>query len=417
MRFFGNERESTVLRFEDIEWLLKSDLEVKANPIKKEFKTLFEKMAQLFKNLRNSLEKLRSASLEENLDSRTSLILNAKRRDFLAKMEGFLSKFELPERNNFECMLRFHNTLVEAWNEANLSLLNEYLQIKEYFKDETKEIFKSFKQIYSLLESFGKKISKNRNILHNTEVSLETLNDFKLLLKEFRSRDEEMKKMSEELEELEERLAKLKQSLERLISSDSYAILKSLMRRKRELEYKQMELASSVVETLASLERPMKKAYFLMDGCKKEIKEYLLSPFDALLRDTEQRKITKILVNLKKLIEGRKIQVKSEKVVERIDQILKNGVLNHIAETYTNFSLEIKEIKRRLSATELLKKKTELESEIEVMKGKLKQKEAELNKLEEKLNEIKDLISRVKNELEAKVSEALGKQVKIIYPM
>ena len=419
--FKRKEKESgsslVIVKEDEIEKILKDELSKEVRPLQINFENFHNEIMEKIRKFDNSLDKLSNVTVSIP-DPKTELLVNTRKKDFILKMKNMIKTFKKEVGEKPEDIIDYYNSCTYSWNYANSVALKDFIQIKDFFKNEAKEVINNFKDIYKTLETIGNVISDKKNRIEKIKESIKSYDDFKWLKKAVDNEEKKMEKIKTEIKELSENKKNKQIEIYNLQDSTEFKKLKELEKQKANLDYRQKEIASTIVEIFSSLDRPFKKSYRILsrenDPIAKTIKKFIESPFDALL--SNESELNKILDKIKNLLKEKKLSLKSsEKVVKKIDDLLQKNVLIDLVKQYRELSLKLNEIEKEMNSIDINSKREKISLEIKMINEKILSKSEELKNCSKRLEEFQSLIEMMKEELQKSLTSILDKKIKIVF--
>jgi hypothetical protein len=280
---------------------MQEELRVKFNSIKHEMTFLQERLQDL------ELAKLQNESIPE----KERQIMEGNRQAYIRYVTLFVHALTLPEKTTHEQAKEFVSEFEERLSSLTKTTAKSYYVLQQFFANESGKVSEHLKNIEKIVRS-----------LFNEEEYLiaQTRKDI-LQLQEVMQRKEALAKQRAEerkgLMQTKRLMEDAKNKVSSLKKSEQYKELHGLLDRKKELESRMKHQENRVASLLAPLERTLRKyARISLDG-EKLIKEYMETPFSALLKD-KGLTILQLLQGMETAIRSGQLEVKDEREREKV---------------------------------------------------------------------------------------------------
>ena len=411
-----DEKKLKILKEDEIESFLKKELEKEIKPLKVNFESFRDEVERKVAELNEALLLLEQSKIDIP-DTKTKLVVESKRKEFVGKIKKMIKTFKTPSSDSPEDIIDYYESCMHAWTYANSVAMKDFIQIKDFFESESKNFFKKFKSLFKTLESGNEMISKEKSRIEEIKEALQTYKDFIWLKKTIQDKENELVKIKQKIMELSNKKSALLNEISNLEDSEELKRMKELEKEKSAMEYRQREIASTVVEIFSSFDRALKKFYKKLqmtgDQLEKDVKKCLESPFDALISGIN---VGRILTKLEEGIANKKIDVKSrEKLIKRIHKLVEQRVLDNMKKEYEELERKIEEVAKEIKKININSKREKLNYNLKEVNDKIVLEGKKLKEMNKKLNELNDMLEAMKEEVKKSLSRATNKEIRIVF--
>lgn len=328
------------------------------------------------------------------------------RKTFCDKMELVARQVKKPIGNDIESILGFNNDTAKLINEINDKAVKEYAFLKELFEDDAYKVIQSFRKIVDIDKRLGEMVSEfsdSNSILIKATQVLSELGDVNIDIEKDYDFDER-------ISENTSRMEKIDRELKDIINGDEW---KSFLDNGNKAENIKMELdnkKSDFMKTISRIESPLKKhAWSVKD---KILDYYVWYSFDSVLsKDPKGELLLSSLTEMMNKISSGKIEVKNTKVVDYVNDMIKNNTVGMILGDYSRLYVELEDLKTRLSKNGIADKKSRLENELSLVKQEIERLKNEKERMNKRKDELKKKKDDIVESLESMLSEISGKDI------
>lgn len=414
-KLFGR-KQSPLRKTEEIavsrlsDWFNKQTSDI-VEGIDKEVNEAYSRLEAAVKELKVALALLQNAELRnKSIHENEKNIMVGNRASYVSAVERFVSCLDLSNKGFFSAKLFCREFEKNMLCLTNATAKNYYV-LQHFFADETLEVAKRLKHIYSIVKEM-KGIVESSPIYNLDEMRAvldefrRKLDHFKDIKKEICERREELNSYRVKREDVEDRIMMLKKS-------DKYAEYINVQSKRKELSERMKALEGDINGYFSALERPLKK-YSKVAMNSSIVERYMASPFNMLLRD-DNLDVLKMLDSLKQNIVFNTVLLKDKQKDKALHIIgkLNEEYLRCFLETYASLK------KKKTEINEKLLLHTDINHEYKDVQYKL---EHFVNKSREAIDAIHELerkkvvmnIDNLKNELQRKLSSISPNDVIIV---
>ena len=361
---------------------------------------------------------LEKAAPTERVDFRLLKIAESNRDESVRKLNIMLREFRKPVSIDLDSFAEFHNSCTSSLNSVNEKLARHFSTFEEIFRHETTMLMSEYKSLYKLLADIEENLRNKKIVvdpLHEIKNYIETMDN---LLNDIGQNDKVIENLNSELEAMKIKSDSLKKEILNLVSGKEWDSFQNMLGEGESLDKEIKDAEGKMAQTIASVDRELKKYYHLPDSRGKNFVEfYLKDPVAASLSDKNQAGMKDIMSNVEAAIVGKKIIInekKEEKLLNRIGEI-KGGSLELLVKRHEALQNKRIELGSRLEENELKKVKHALEYESAAVNSNISEVEERIGKLKGVNGQKRDEIGRIKGMLEKSVKTALNQDITITH--
>lgn len=407
LNFFKREKEKPEIREEAFKKPIESKAEEMPEKIKEtvnerlvkvnqDTNKIYEQILDGFQSIRKSNKRLELSSFEKH--DKTYASVNMIKDTWVKRVYSSLDSISLISSIDYQELRDFHSNSQRVLNEIRKMTPKQIYLLSTYFKKESLQVIADIKLVDKRLDDLKKFLDNEGKVMWLlNEVNSKT-DDY---LKTKEKLDDLFKKESDikkQIKELERIAAKTSSDLQDFLKSSQWKDLEKEQEEIETLSRKESELKYQITEELSAIKRPLKKlehaAYFSKDQ-RAVLEKFIHSPMKTLFEHGES-KLGEILLNMKKMTEEGKIQLKESEIekIEEITQKIESGSFSNSKHEYENMTREIKNKKQDMEKEQpdMIKRKEGIEKEKEFT-------EQDMERLKKELEEIVRNQERIKNEL------------------
>jgi len=404
-KIFGKKEEifeETKISLTEVEDFLNNKMKKDFEPLKRSVKEEYANLQLVASNMQSQLKILEDATYPE----RTYPFLISRsvsgRKNFIDKMNFMIKQIQNPIGENVSSILNFYDKTDKLINATNIETTKDYAFLKMLFESEGKEVVQSFRQITEIKNKVGdvtKEIKElNLKLLKAKEIVSEVLKLTEELNKN------EINDLEKKLKGMEDKNKKIEDELEKLQQSNEWEKFLKMQKMKEEIRIIMQNKKSEFIQCLSKVEIPLKK--YNWSAKNKVLDYYIQKSFDSILFEDQKGEIfTSAIRDIKiKIIEEEMNLKDSDKFLDIISKMIEDNTIGKIIEEYLNLSEELRKQEEKITSQEILKRKNNLENEMNRLKMEIEEirdkekKVEEQNKImqadrKQKLNELENLIN------------------------
>ena len=398
-----------IVRENELESVLNNFISIKEEEMKNSLISIYKSIESKVKNLENSLNNLKNETISLP-DKQTETLVNAKKKDFLEKMELAINafKYENLTSSDLSKIISFYREFYEKLREVNAISLKDFLTIKNYFSS-SGNVLENFKILIEEVE-------KQKRIFYSEESNKvldikKQVYDYLWLKKEIENLKDSIQKENEKIAQKEKEIEVKKEEIVRLENSEELRKLRELEKEKSKIYFREKELSSICIEKASTIEHILKKIRRKVNEKDSAIIEkFIYSPFDAVISHDMQGFLKKLLENAKSL------DLKEEEL-RKLQNVIEENIFDKVSSEYLQLEKRLREIESEIEKISVIKEKLRIENEIKSISFDVDEERKSLEKMKRKLEELENLRENLKSSLESEISEFLKREVKIIQPM
>jgi len=421
-KFFGEKEalaeENASMSLAELSASVDEKLQKHTGQFSRELEGFYSQMKHGTDRMHEKIKILEKAAPTERVDFRLLKIASSNRDESIRKLNTMLREFRKPVSIDLNSFVEFHNSCTSSLNSVNEKLARHFSTFEEIFRHESAMLMSEYKNLYKMLADIGENLRNKRMVvdpLHEIKTQIETMNN---LLNDIRQNGKSIENLNSELEAMKIKSDSLKKEILNLFSGKEWGSFQNMLMEGELLDKEIKDAEGEMVQTIASVDRELKKYYHLPDSHgKKFVEFYLKDPVAASLSDKNQTGIKGIMSHVETAIIEKKIMINDKKegrVLDRIREI-KDGSLEFLVERYEALQNKRLELDSRLEETELKKVKHALEYELSAVNGNISEAEERIGKLKGVNGQKRDEIDRLKGILEKSVKTALNQEITITH--
>lgn len=374
---FKKEPLNRELVLDELEEWFEEETKEKIEAMKAEIKIFFTNIEDEKGKLKQNLETLKNAGLQNpNISVREKQIMEGNRFAYIKKIELFLEEVSIEKEKN---VLEFCSSFGEAIERLNKSTIKPYYIVREFFSHYASDIAQNIKNLDKQVKSIREFMDrKDIKLIDDTKSSIARLKSRtkaeKDFLEQIGSYGARIKSLEEDKKEAEEKIKDAKNSRE-------FTELAKLEEDYSELVEQIKRLKEPYFHNFYVIEPAMKK-YERMSLEEETVGSYLDNPVKALKEDKEL-KILMILKNLKENIAKEQIELKDkkkEKVISKIEEFDEQYFKDFLS-MYEELDGERAELKKVIESKTAKKVLKELNLNLEAVDGSIEKNRQELARL------------------------------------
>ena len=352
--------------------------------------------------------------IEDELKKKPKRSLNF----FTDKVKKEIDKVEIPEKEiTYENLMALLKDLKKLFTEINDAAKKSLPKFKSKVQPEIKELNYHTRKLgkkQSVLEKFA---LKKYTEVKEAEELLDKLSKFYNLRNNIENAREDLDKLEEEKETTEN---KLEEQKEKLLSLEKH----NLFQKKKEARDRAFKLKMKIngelgfKKALRKLKVEVERGNIhLTNITENYVRDFIKNPVRVLLK--EEQDLTKfrgLLVQLRHVLEQKKLNLKSdkrEKSIAQINKIFDEREIYDDIETYKELKSNIKKTKKKIKNKGLDDQLEEVKNEISVLTQRL---EHINNDLESKNKDYLKYLAKLKrdrNRFQKTIEQVLDEEVKI----
>ena len=419
-KFFGEKevvvKETASMDLAGLSTAIDEKLQKGIEKFDRELESFYSQMKSGADSIQEKIKILEKAAPTERVDFRLLKIATSNRDESVRKLKTMLREFRKPVSIDLDSFVEFHNSCASSLNSVNEKLARHFSTFEEIFRHETAMLMSEYKSLYKMVADIGKNLKSKKAVvdpLHEIKNHIETMNN---LLNHIRQNDKAIENLNSELETMKIKSDSLKGEILNLVSGKEWYSFQNMLREDELLDKEIKDVEGKMVQTIASVDRELKKYYHLPDSHgKKFVEFYLKDPVAACLFDKNQTGMKNIMSRVETAIIERKVMVNDKKewsVLNRIREI-KDGSLEFLVKRHEASQNKKLGLDSRLEENELKKVKNALEYEMGAINRSISEIEGRTGKLKDVNDQKRDEIDRLKVILEKSVKTALNQDITI----
>jgi len=328
-------------------------------------------------------------------------------------MEG-LRRIGGEEPETFDGLSSFVSEAERALKAVQSVQLRQGRHLLLTFEREMAEIGGALNRVIDGVERLGRLVAGARAARMEGERLLAMLRELMDALEKGRAALKARAGLVEDMKGLEARVGGVEEELRRLEGSDEYKMALEMEEELRSLEQRALEIERRLKALFASIQRPLRKYARLLEksggGQAKEVKDCLSNPSAVL----DKNLLVKVLKGLSTAVERGEIELderERRKVSLAVEKVEKGEVERMLMERNSMISRRV-ELQGELESSQAIVRMRELGSELQELWEKVEELKARLEEGEPE----KGWVETRRRELERRLSEHLGREVKLSLP-
>ncbi len=356
---------------------------------------------------------------ENTIDEKTQKILER----FVDSMVETLDEIRIPsihsEDISYEKSQKFCDSIKKLYSVYNSQGRKAIPRFGKHYKIEIKEVDLHLRKIGDLSQKIGKFLRKNYQDGKKAENEIKNIPQLKHNIERLGSIKGKIDGMDKTLLEMQENLKTFESDLLKL-SEDADLQLFEKIERSETLKSNELRDSLKFKKAFKKLKKSLERGSIYTRGIREsDLRPYIKEPVKKILQEGPKiERLREILIKTRLILEDEKDPLKlkadlKNKIIVNINQIVSENKL----ETLINENLEIQarkeEIRARLAKKGIEQKRTELKNKISTLTLDL---EHYSNDLKHRKREYKELLSKISNDrddLQKKIEEQIGEEVKI----
>lgn len=418
------EKQEAKLDLSSVEKTLKGKIEENKKSIEPELIEFHKKFLEFDKELKNSLNRLDVAVPKEKMDEKLLFAAQTGRPTFKNKVLKISEAIKKPVDFDFHSFSEYYNGCVFAVNQANALALTEFRTIGTVYEEEGDAVVNNIRRLKEFLEQCGSKIKKQQEMINPHEETLDDILELKKTVENVSAEEKRITEMKGKIEIKKENLEQMKKSVIELIDSEEWKKYENTISKGKEMKKTEMELRAQFNEMISSVERVMKKSIRVIDAkqekdSKKRFERYLQNPFEIFLKDEDEKILTAFLMEIKKILQERKVDMNENvrrKSIEKIDEWIEEKAFKKIKEQYLETIRSLEELERIDEENKLPSRKSEIERKTSEIGNEISELEKRIENLGKQVEEgKKNVIEKKKDAEESLKSLSYNFQLEVNY--
>lgn len=410
-RIFGKrgEPEEVKMKLKDVDGFLSDKMKKEFKPLRKDAEKEYANLQLAASDLQNNIKALGQAPYSTINDRMLIRKAVGSRKSFVNKMKNVVKQIQRPISDDMRSILSFHNEIAKTLNVTNAKTVKEYAFLKELFKKEANKVIDSFRQIVEIDKRLGNIVNEfadsNVQLVRARELVSEVL---KL---EEELKNERLKELENALKETKNRIKKIEEELKKLLEGKEWKAFLEMQKNKEELEAKLRNKKSEFAQTIARIEKPLRKYKWSVKD--KILDDYAEHSFESVLsKDSKGEAFMSAIIDMKKRIDEGEIDLKdNDKFLAVIDRMIKDNTMENILAEYSKLSEEMEKQEEKLALQEIPKKRADLEGQVDRLKRRAEETEAELKRTKEQREEMQSEKEDKIKELQKLLNEVAGERI------
>jgi len=381
------------------------------NDLDKDILNFYSLLRIELKTITESIPKLKDAGLRKDdltLPDKVKNIVKSHKDHYLNRLNLFIEKIQVPsDSKNTE---EFLTDLNKELDDFSVQTLKSYKATSHLYFDYTEPIFKSLKNIHSLISTLQnnfklKHIDEIKELEQNIGLLIEKINLKKSLSKELSLLNNSKNALISEEN-------KLQKDLLALSSSKENKELNRLLTEKISLNSQLSSMEQTILNLFSVLERALRKYSKISIDNIKEIDLYLKAPVVALINDNDKSYLgifSGLKSNLTKLDLGDK---KEQKTLDLINEILDSDSLDKLRDNYDSVMQKIVQIDKQITSNTISLEISKLKSKIDSLIQEIKNIDNSILNNEKSLSQID--LENIKKLIQENFLNAFGISIVIV---
>jgi len=354
--------------------------------------------------------------ISEKIDQKSLRSLNL----FSERIKSYVDEIKVPESDNeinYTNLNDLLNSIKKLFTSINEIARKSLPKFQKEVQPEIKELDFKTRRLRKKQMILDKLLRKKYTDVKNAEALLERLPKIFNLKENIEKSKSDLDTFEKDLKEREE---KLKQLNSELVNLEKDELFKNLEERKEEL----FKLRISINDKLG-FKKALKKFKFEIEKGNLHVpnidlnylRDFLKNPIEILSNEGQNlQNFTSTLVQLRRILEENKLNLKSDikdKTIEQINDIFNKKEINKDLDLLKSKNENIKEIEKKISEAGLAKKLEELKNEISVNTIKFEHIQTDCDRRNKDYNKYLNALKEEREAYQNLISEVTQEPVKI----
>jgi len=356
---------------------------------------------------------------DNKLDEKTQKILER----FVDSMVETLDEIRIPsihsEEISYEKSQKFCDSIKKLYSVYNSQGRKAIPRFGKHYKIEIKEVDLHLRKIGDLSQKIGKFLRKNYQDGKIAENEIKNIPQLKHNIERLGSIKGKIDGMDSTLQEMQENLFVFENNLMKL-SEDADLQLFEKIERRETLKSNELRDSLKFKKAFKKLKKSLERGSIYTRGIREsDIRPYIKEPVKKILQEGPKiERLREILIKTRLILEDEKDPLKLKgdlrnKIIVNINQIVSENKLEPLINENLEIQARKEEIRARLETKGIEQKRTELKNKISTLTLDLEHYSNDLKHRKREYKELLTKISNDRNDLQKKIEEQIGEEVKI----
>ena len=409
--------ENLVIPLDNLNKWLEQETSFFVQPLRAEAKKLIEDIQSRLQDLKEACKKLLDDA-EKEMDKRNRKTY--RRAKFLYKLAenfiGSIDELTIPDKISEKNLKQFSEEIKKVLKTIDQERTKWFRVISPYFIISRRRFDATLKRVDDSFQIFVNFVDEDYEKAGKAENVTTKVDELYVYLSELEKYGKGKETRIQKKEILERKIIKSNEKIRNIQNTNEVVELE-------QINLKIDELTKTVKHEIRHIQKPLLKfktlvnnpGYNLLPEATIKLDEYLSEPFQALATEKEGYPLLKsILQKINNALDNKKMKLKSSrfrKAKDQIKKIIQKSGLEQLRMQCNSAYQKKQKLIDSGTINEIKDEKTELNSNLNDLKRKLKLLEARDSRLEKQHNEALKRVLKKKNDLEDVVSELTDKKV------
>ena len=409
--------ENLVIPLDNLNKWLEQETSFFVQPLRAEAKKLIEDIQSRLQDLKEACKKLLDDA-EKEMDKRNRKTY--RRAKFLYKLAenfiGSIDELTIPDKISEKNLKQFSEEIKKVLKTIDQERTKWFRVISPYFIISRRRFDATLKRVDDSFQIFVNFVDEDYEKAGKAENVTTKVDELYVYLSELEKYGKGKETRIQKKEILERKIIKSNEKIRNIQNTNEVVELE-------QINLKIDELTKTVKHEIRHIQKPLLKfktlvnnpGYNLFPEATIKLDEYLSEPFQALATEKEGYPLLKsILQKINNALDNKKMKLKSSrfrKAKDQIKKIIQKSGLEQLRMQCNSAYQKKQKLIDSGTINEIKDEKTELNSNLNDLKRKLKLLEARDSRLEKQHNEALKRVLKKKNDLEDVVSELTDKKV------
>ncbi len=414
--------ESVSLKLKDLGTWFEDNFSKDIDKSKSRGGELFQNVTDSISNLRNSFVSLESARFSGR--ERVHAAANMIKDSYVKKAYPIITNIEKVSREtgmSYSGLNDFVTEVTKTIETLKKTTPKQAVLMSRYFKKESEPIKSSMKEVNGSIDSLKTWLDE--------EVTLRLLESIKKKTGYQVSGFDEMKSLEKRKNDIKNDMIELKKKKQdkeseylELLKGNDWKSFNSMEKEIKDIKNDIMKIESDLTNELSPMKRPLKKLehtlrkHDIMFNHKGFLKGFIQDPFGSIKTKNGEDSLRSFLFTMNKMFHDNKIELK-DKERERMDVLLEKMVreIPEIKKKYNDLVQKRENTEKRIrESSVIVKKKDELESDVEKYSRYTTDMEKELKDVSREQEKLKEEMHSKVKDLEKLILKETGREVEIV---
>lgn len=375
------------------------------------------RMIEASRNLSKTLMDLKNSPGPSKVDERVMNVVSSYRSTVATAFNGMFIEFGRPVEytiNDFdEYFKRCSSALSDAENKVNRFIT----PLKEVFPGSMNNLMKSSKKMDDVMSGVRSDINNKLGEVGSYLDALKLARELREQIKKISDAESEIQNKRSSIEELKSKKKELENKISEFKKGDEWESYQDKLKEMKSIDKKRDEIESIVIQTVAPLDKGMKKLKKLVSDGEESFEHasmlmlYIEDPVSAFLKDDSQEAIEKIIAKIRALVESGKIEIddkKGQKILEKISSMESGNLLTNLRRDYKNLEERKKRLEEETRSDGAQNTKSGYERNLSGTESEISRAQEDLKELESVLEKLRERKSEIFKELKVMEPEVLS---------